>query len=172
MPATVAVPLISAAVRGATTLVGAKMASNSAKNSAKTMADAGNAAAADSRQTAADAMAYIERLRTQGAPKPGPAASYLSTLMGIPGSQSANAIPTMSQQPDGPYMKLFGQSIPGASVPIGFTPQGQPGPAKFGPPQAARSGGMVIMEAPNGSRRAIPSQQVDHYTSLGAKVVQ
>jgi hypothetical protein len=152
MPAAVAVPLITAAVSGTASVVGAKMASNASKNSAKTMADAGNAAAADSRQATADAMGYIERLRTQGPSRSGPAAGYLSTLMGIPGSQpmaaSAQSMPTFAEgkQPDGPYMRLFGQSMPGASVPIGFTPSGQPGPMKqvgYGQSVGARSGGSV-----------------------------
>lgn len=176
MPAAVAVPLITAAVSGTTSIVGAKMASNASKNSAKTMADAGNAAAADSRQATADAMGYIERLRTQGPSRSGPAAGYLSTLMGIPGSQPAgSSMPTFAEgkPAEGPYMRLFGQSIPGASVPIGFQP-GQPGPMKqagYGQSAGAR-GAMVLMEAPNGSRKSVPAQQVDHFTSLGAKVVQ
>lgn len=32
--------------------------------------------------------------------------------------------------------------------------------------------GTVMMEAPDGTRQAVPSAQVDHYRSLGAKVVQ
>lgn len=41
-----------------------------------------------------------------------------------------------------------------------------------GPPPPPKSGGTVMMVAPNGMKKAVPADQVDHYKSLGAKVIQ
>jgi hypothetical protein len=54
----------------------------------------------------------------------------------------------------------------------GQMPQsGQPMGQQQVPPPMARSGGAVMMRAPDGSTMAVPSQHVDHYRQRGAQVV-
>jgi hypothetical protein len=41
----------------------------------------------------------------------------------------------------------------------------------YGQGQPSQGGGTVKMQAPNGQTKDIPADQVEHYKSLGAKVV-
>ena len=89
MPALLAAPwfapVVTAGASAATSIFGAKKAAGASKDAAKTQADASGRAEADSRRATADALRYIEGMRTGGPSyAPGSTQGYLSTLLGVP----------------------------------------------------------------------------------------
>lgn len=168
MPATVAVPLVSAAIGGATSIVGSRMASNASRRAADTQAQAATRAERDTRQSTADALAYIDRMRSSGMPAASGSQSYLARLMGIPGA-TPSAVPSMST------LK------PGTSLDMRLSPIERPQayeqlfgavPAGSGQTPMAAQRSKVMLRAPNGQQQLVPANQVDHFLSLGATRVQ
>lgn len=154
MPATVAIPLITAGASAATSLVGAKMASNASKKAAETQERAAGRAQVDTRRATGDALSYIDRMRSGGGVQAQPPASqsYLSGLLGIPRPQMPTNVPPMG---GGQYGAMFGA----------------PGGAPAGPMAQPRGGGLVMLEAPNGQRKQVPAEQAEHFISRGARRV-
>lgn len=123
------------------------------------------------------AMDFAVQMRNAPLRGPGPAQSYLSHLMGVPGGSSSGAPPSTAyslkpqgQDPNG-YMSLMGR--PGTQPPtgpsLGAPGMGQP---SLGMPSAQSVGpGMVLLEAPTGERQAFPEAQAQALIARGAKRV-
>lgn len=157
MPAAVAVPLITAGVSAGTSLIGAKMASNAATRAGQTQRTAAEAAATDSRRASADALAYIERSRQM----PGSSASYtyLSRLLGVPGAGAARPGTSTGAAP---------LEMPTLQAPVDGTMRPMSAAAQLFGGASTAKGGMVLLQAPDGRRKAVPAQQADHYLAMGA----
>lgn len=163
MPAALAIPLITAGVTGGTALAGAAINASGQKTAANDQA-AGAQAALDftKGQKAKQEVAAAPYLAVgqqavanlPGAVRPGPSGPpptpYSTAPGGMPqGQQTGYSTLSMAQSPSA----------------YGFAPKA-PAPAA-GP----AGGGMVTLQAPDGTTRAVPSNLVQSYISRGAKVV-
>lgn len=177
MPAAIAVPLISAAVSGATTIIGSKMASNASRRAADTQVAGAARAEEDTRRSTQQALDYIERARMGGMPAASPSMGYLGRLMGLPGASGGGMpggpSPAGTLKPgasfDMPGSRRLNIGADGYSQLFGAMPGANAGPAGAAVP---RSGGTVMLRAPDGRTRAVPADQADHFLRLGATRVQ
>lgn len=158
MPAAIAVPLIGAGISGATSLVGAHMASNASKNAAKTQADAAKQGMQYAQQTTNQALPFYNQALAQSQQNLSP---YVS--------MGPAALSSLGQM-NGPT----GQPL----VPQGSLSLGQLGQPQQAPPQMSPMGGppamggrMVTLRAPNGQQRQVPASMVDHFVKQGATVI-
>jgi hypothetical protein len=113
------------------------------------------------------ALSYIDTMRGNSlgpqagggyGPSGGAAYGTLSRLMGFGGGDAGPSI---------------GGGVAGAAMRAGGTPQpgtAMPGSQMFLGPGVTRQ--MVMLEAPNGHRREVPADHVDHYLQRGARVIQ
>lgn len=141
--------LIKAGLAAGSQVIGSTIAAGASKKAAETQERAATRAATDTRQSTADALAYIERMRTGGAaPTMSPAHASLSRLLGVP---SGDAAPMAASRPR--LSRVFGASP---------MPNGAP---------AAMATDMVLVEAPDGSRRRLPSSVAQQAIARGARRV-
>lgn len=146
---TTAAIILGAAAAGGQ-LAGAKIASNSAHDAAKTQTDAGDHALAVQQQQYQQAQQRLQPYQQMGT-------TALGRLGQIAGGQPS--APPMSQPP----MKYAGSgSTLGA--------MGQPPAPMAG--LAGQTPQFVMMRAPTGETAQIPAAQVEHFRAKGAMVIQ
>jgi hypothetical protein len=140
-----------AATSAAGSIASSKIASNSAKNAAKTQADAATQASTDTKAATDQALQYIERSRGM-VPTGNASPSYmdLSRRMGILRPSTPGPSPGTASGVS-PAMNPYGRlATPGAPAP---------------------DAGMVMLEAPNGQRRAVSAAEAEHFIAQGARRV-
>lgn len=145
MPAALAIGLVTSAI---TNLVGSKVASNAAKKAAQTQSASADRAMQFEREGQDKALAAINQ-------NYGRAAGLYDPYMAI----GRNVMPSLTA--------LAGSNYGKGGSPI-YVPQQAPPPSLAATPAA---GGTVMMMAPNGQRKQVPANQVDHYRQRGAQVV-
>lgn len=155
MPAAIAVPLIGAGISGATSLVGAHMASNASKNAAKTQADAAKQGMQYAQQTTNQALPFYNQALAQSQQNLSP---YVSL--------GPSALSSLGQM-NGPTGQPL---LPQGSLSLGQLGQSMPAPPQMQPlggqPQDS---GPVLMQAPTGDRQMVPPHMVAFYESQGAR---
>lgn len=156
MPAAVAVPAI---VGGATSLASGLIGAHGAKSAAKTQSQAAD------RALAANQQVYNDQRQLMQPYVQGGQSAFQQLLSGWqhkqPGGMPSGA-PAPSQGGGSPMSGGLA-----AAMPMQGQPQGPPP----GMPQGGQTGGMVMMEGPDGSRRAIPQASVQMAMQRGARVV-
>lgn len=148
----------------------AKKGADASKQASQIQVDASNKAMDYQQQAQQQALAYLNNSRNAPMAPPGPAMTYLSKLMGVPGGINLNPKPSApppaypGHQPAGPST----MQPPSVQNMSGAPPLGGLMGAPTGP---TPSGGMVMLEAPTGERRAVPANQAQSYIARGAKQV-
>lgn len=122
-------------------IAGAVIGSKAAKGAAKTQATAANLAGQRQERANQDALRYIEARR-----------------LGLPDSPygAGGSLSSTSQMAPGGPIGMQGGTAAYQPFSIGQTPPG---------------GQMVMLEGPDGSRKAVPAQMAQRYISRGAKVL-
>lgn len=162
MPAAIAIPLIVGAVSAGASVYGAKKNADANKEASKTEAESADKALDFSKTVYNERKQQLTPYQEFGARSLG----TLGDLLGIPAPKT-NAPPMATD----PNRIQSGQSFPASWVsgsPLSGTPQTAPG---NGSPVGAPSGGMVTIQAPDGSRRAVPSGLQTFYVARGGTVV-
>lgn len=156
MPAAIAVPLIVGGATAGASIAGAKMASNAAKNAAKTQTAAADRSAQLQYDLGNKSLDMQRQMYEQGRADMAPwrntgqaALGQLSSRMGLGGGMSLGGGAPAGQPPMGGGMTLGGM------------PQGG-----YQRPQ------MVRMVAPTGEQKEVPLAMVSHLEARGARRVQ
>lgn len=180
------------AAAGASTATGiyaAHKEAEASKQASNVQVAASDKMLAYQQQQQAAAMNYINQMRTapiSGLPA-GSAGSYLSQLMHVPGGSSAlgggSAAPPTAPSSGYQFAPSLGPqaSGTGAGQNLGYASLlGSPSASNSMPPSSApsapnsmsstpNSGGMVMLQAPNGEQRAVPMEQAQAYIAAGAR---
>lgn len=101
----------------------------------------------------------------------------MASVMGLPSPAPYSAGPTMPSSTSAP--RITTQPVPGGTMPSPGVPEGAGVPNPYDVPRGTgaapqtpqMAGGMVHMQAPDGTQRLVPASQVQHYLSKGASVV-
>lgn len=113
----------------------------------------------------------------------------MSQLLGLPARPSTTAAPwpgpegptALAPPPTSPGRVITPEPVPGGRFPMpntgGVNPQGVPklnpdGTHSTPPPATFERINTVLMRAPDGSTKAVPASEVDHWRSRGAEVLQ
>jgi hypothetical protein len=153
------------------------VSANAAKDAAKLQSDAADKAIALQKEQ----FAYQQELNAPLVASGRMGNKMVNDMMGLPTEQTA---PLSFYGNTG--QKSAGRLQPGkAAVPVSGQPPAQPQAAGRVQPLATYAGqtpanqaaqrtqsGYVTMQAPNGETKAVPPQQVPHFLSLGAQVIQ
>jgi hypothetical protein len=142
----------------ASSLAGSGISALASKSAANQQQSAADKAAALQSQSAANSLAFQKSQAAQAQANSQPymnlgsgATNRLGTLLGLSGgSQNASAVPA---SPTGPTLgAMMPQAMPAA-------------------PMAAQGGGMISVQAPDGSVQQKPANQAAYWTSKGGKIV-
>jgi len=157
--------LIGSAVAGGAAVTGAKLQSNAAKNAAKAQQAGTDRALAVQQQQNAPYLQVGQQAAGRLASGQAMGQPYTQQFGGPGGS---NGFQAFSPQPQGPPQQGTLGGLGQGQAPMA-PQQGQMPPQA---PQQAQGGGMVMMEGPDGSRKAVPQAAVQMAMQRGAKVVQ
>lgn len=149
-------PILGTVVPVAGNLIGATIASNANTEAARIQAESAQKALDFEKQQYADLTGRLTPYFTAG----GASTDRMAQLLGLPAraGTTATAPPTY-----GPPVNSY--APPSATS--------QPAPATNAPASspAASSGATVLLQAPDGSQKAVPQEQVAYWQSKGAKIV-